>query len=91
MPEEGPLDVLWEGGSYCMSRGVGSIPRSKDGMSDSSGNDCGVGGQMSDLGQGCGVGGGMVRLGDRCGVGVARVATTLFRASGIGGCTWPIP
>ena len=29
-------------------------------MGDSSRNDCGVGGRMSDLGQGCGVGGGMV-------------------------------
>ena len=29
-------------------------------MGDSSRNDRGVGGRMSDLGQGCGVGGGMV-------------------------------
>ena len=56
MAEEGLVDVLWEGGSYCMSGGVGSIPKSKDGMSDSSGNDRGVGGRMSDPGQGCGVG-----------------------------------
>ena len=32
------------------------------------GNDCGVGGQMSDPRHGCGVGGGMVGLGDGCGV-----------------------
>ena len=68
MPEEGPVDVLWEGGSYCMSEGVGSIPRSKDGMGDSSGNDREVGGRMLDLGYGCGVGGRMVGLGDGCGV-----------------------
>ena len=60
MADEGSIDVLWEGGSYCMSGGVGSIPKSKDGMSDSSGNDRGVGGRMSDPGQGCGVGRGMV-------------------------------
>ena len=60
MAEEGPIDVLWEGGSCCMSGGVGSIPRSKDGMGDSSGNDRRMGGQMSDPGQGYGVGGGMV-------------------------------
>ena len=51
-----------------MSGGVGSIPRSKDGMGDSSGNDREVGGRMLDLGYGCGVGGGMVGLGDGCGV-----------------------
>ena len=50
MAKEGPIDVLWEGGSCCMSGGVGSIPRSKDEMGDSSGNDHGVGGQMSDPG-----------------------------------------
>ena len=60
MAEEGPIDVLWKGGSYCMLGGVGSIPRLKDGMCDSSRNDYGVGGRISDLGQGCGVGGGMV-------------------------------
>ena len=60
MAEEGPVDVLWEGGSYCMSSEVGSIPKSKDGMSDNSGNDRGVGGRMSDPGHGCGVGRGMV-------------------------------
>ena len=36
MPEERPVDVLWEGVSECMSGGVGSIPRSKDGMGDNS-------------------------------------------------------
>ena len=44
MAKERPIDVLWEGGSYCMSSGVGSIPKSKDGMGDSSRNDRGVGG-----------------------------------------------
>ena len=44
MAEEGLVDILWEGGSCCMSRGVGSIPRPKDGMGDSLGNDRGVGG-----------------------------------------------
>ena len=73
MAEEGPIDVLWEGGSCCMSGGVGSIPRSKDGMGDSSGNDYGVGGRISDLGQGCGVGGGMVGRGDGCGMGEGMV------------------
>ena len=68
MPGEGPVGVLWEGGSCCMSRGVGPIPRSKDGMGDSSGNDRGMGGRMSDPGHGCGVGEGMVELGDGCGV-----------------------
>ena len=68
MLEEGPVDILWEGGSYCMSGRVGSIPRSKDRMGDSSGNDRGVNGRMSDLGHGCGVGGGMVGLGDGCGM-----------------------
>ena len=67
MAEEGPVGVLWEGGSC--SGGVGPIPRSKDGMGDSSGNDCGVGGWMSDLGHGCGVHGGMVGLRDGGGVG----------------------
>ena len=51
-----------------MSGRVGSIPRSKDGMGDSSGNNRGVGGQISDPGQRCGVGGGMVGQGDGCGV-----------------------
>ena len=73
MAEKGPIDVLWEGGSYCMSGGVGSIPRSKDGMGDSSGNDRGVGGWMSDPRYGCGMGGGMVGLGDGCGVGEGMV------------------
>ena len=54
MPEEGPVGVLWEGGSC--SGGVGPIPSSKDGMGDNSPNNCGVGGRMSDLGHGCGVG-----------------------------------
>ena len=84
MLEEGPVDVLWEGGSYCMSGGVGSIPRSKDGIGDSSGNDHGVGGRMSNLGQGCGVGGGMVGLRDGCGVDGegSRVGTTRGVATG---------
>ena len=73
MVEEGPIDVLWEGGSCCMSGRVGLIPRSKDGMGDSSGNGCGVGGRMSDLGQRCGVGGGMVGRGDGCGMGEGMV------------------
>ena len=78
MLEEGPVDVLWEGDSCCMSGGVGSIPRSKDGIGDSSGNDHGVGGRMSNLGQGCGVGGRMVGLRDGCGVDGegSRVGTT---------------
>ena len=42
-------------------------------MGDSSGNDYGVGGWMSDLGHECGVGGGMVGLGDGCGVGEGMV------------------
>ena len=68
MAEEGPVDVLWEGGSCCMLGGVGSIPKSKDEMGDSSRNDRGVGGRMSDPIQGCGVGGKMVGRGDGCGV-----------------------
>ena len=71
MPEEGPVGVLWEGGSC--SGGVGPTPRLKDGMGDSSRNDCGVGGRMSDLGHGYGVHGGMVGLGDGCGVGEGMV------------------
>ena len=67
MPEEGPVDVIWEGGSVCMSGGVGSIRRSNDG--ESLGNDRGVGGGMSDPGHGCEVGGGMLGVGDGCGVG----------------------
>ena len=73
MPKEGPVDVLWVGGSCCMSRGVGSIPRSKDEMGDSSGKDRGVGGWMSDPRHECGVGGGMVGLGGGCGVGEGMV------------------
>nr|POE81400.1 hypothetical protein CFP56_05903 [Quercus suber] len=69
MLEEGPVDVLWEGGSVCMSGGVGSILRSKDEMSESLGNDCGVGGGMSDSGHRCGIGGGMLGAGDGSGVG----------------------
>ena len=50
MPKEGPIDILWEGGSVCMSRGVGLIPQSNDGMGESSGNDCGVDGcQTQDM------------------------------------------
>ena len=69
MPEEGPVDILWEGGSVCMLGGVGSIPRSNDGMGESLGNGRGVGGGMSDLRHGCGVGEGMFGVGDGCGVG----------------------
>ena len=60
MVEEGPIDVLWEGGYCCMLGRVGSIPKSKDGMGDGSRNDRGVGGRMIDPGQRCGVGGRMV-------------------------------
>ena len=56
-----------------MSGRVGSIPRSKDGMGDNSGNDRGVGGQISDPVQRCGVGGGMVGRGDGCGMGEGMV------------------
>ena len=73
MAEEGEIDVLWEGGSCYMSGGVRSIPRLKDGMGDSSRNDCGVGGRMSDPRQGSGVGGRMVGQGDGCGVGEGMV------------------
>ena len=52
---------------------VGSIIRSKDGIGDSSGNDRGVGGQISDPVQRCGVGGGMVGHGDGCGMGEGMV------------------
>ena len=69
MSEEGPVDVIWEGGSVCMLGGVGSIRRSNDGIGESSENDRGVGGGMSDLGHGCKVGGGMLGVGDGCGVG----------------------
>ena len=51
-----------------MLGGVGSIPKSKDGIGDNSRNDRRVGGRMSDPGQGCGAGGGMVGLGGSCGV-----------------------
>ena len=64
MPKEGPVDVLWEGGSMCMSGGVESIPKSKNEMGESSGNDRGVGGGLSDPRHGCGVGGGMLGVGD---------------------------
>ena len=64
----------------CMTRGIGlkSIPKSNDGMSESSGNDYSVGGGMLDPGHGCEVGGGMLVLGDRYGVGGegSRVGTT---------------
>ena len=73
MAEEGPIDVLWEGGSCCMSGGVGSILRSKDRMDDNLRNDRGVGGRMSNPGQKCGVGGGMVGRGDGCGMGEGMV------------------
>ncbi|KAK9998987.1 hypothetical protein SO802_018590 [Lithocarpus litseifolius] len=70
---KGPIDVLWEGGSVCMSGGVGSIPRSKDGMGESSGNGRGVGEGMSNPGHGCGVSEGMLGVGDGCGVGEGMV------------------
>ena len=73
MPKEGPMDVLWEVGSVCMSRGVGSMPRSKDGMGESLGNDHGVSGGMSDSRHGCGVGGRMLGVGNGCGVGEGMV------------------
>ena len=84
MLEEGPVDILWEGGSMCMSGGVGSIPRSDDGIGESSGNDRGVGGGMTDPGHGCGVGGGMLGVGDGCGVDGegSRVGTTRGVATG---------
>ena len=82
MPKEGPAGVLWKGGSF--SGGVQPIPSSKDGMCDSSPNNCGVGGRMSNLGHGCGVHGGMVGLGARCGVGEegSGVGTTRGVATG---------
>ena len=81
MPEERPVGILWEGGS-CLG-GVRPIPSSKDGMGDSSPNNCGVGGRMSDLGHGCGVGEGMVGLGDGCRVGEGMVG--LKDGGGVGG------
>ena len=71
MPKEGPAGVLWKGGSF--SGGVQPIPSSKDGMGDSSPNNCGVGGRMSNLGHRCGVVGGMMGLGDGCEVGEGMV------------------
>ena len=68
MPKEGLVDVLWEGGSMCMSGEVGSILRSNDGMGESSGNDRRVGEGMLDPGHGCGVGGEMLGVGYGCGV-----------------------
>ena len=53
-----------------MSGGLGSIPRSKDGMGDSSRNDRGVGGGMVGLGDGCGVDG------EGSGVGTTRGVAT---------------
>ena len=49
-----------------MTRGVGlkSIPKSKDGMGESSRNEHGAGGGMLGPRYGYGVGGGMSRLGD---------------------------
>ena len=46
-----------------------SLPRSKDGMGESSGNERGVGGGMLSPRHGCGVGGGMSGPGDGCRVG----------------------
>ena len=78
MPKEGLVDVLWEGGSMCMSGGVGSIPRSIVEMGESSGNDRRVGEGMSDPRHGCGVGGWMLGVGYGCGVDGegSRVGTT---------------
>ena len=73
MSKEGPVDILWEGGSVCMPGGVGSMPRSNDGMGDNSENDHGVGGRMSDPGHIFGVGGGMVGLRGGCGMGKGMV------------------
>lgn len=44
MPEVGPVELLWEGGSVCMTGGVGLklIPRSNDGMCESLGIERGV-------------------------------------------------
>ena len=67
-----------------MSGGVRLILRSKDGMGDSSRNDCGMSGRTLDLGQrsgvgmvgqgdGCGVGEGMVGVGAGCGLGEGMV------------------
>nr|POE92016.1 hypothetical protein CFP56_32654 [Quercus suber] len=62
MLEEGPVGVLWEGGSVCTAREVGLIHRSKDGMGESSGIDHGVGGGMLGLGDGHRVGEGMAGM-----------------------------
>ena len=66
MLELGPVELVWEGGSVCMIGGVGlkSIPRSNNGMGESSGNECAVGGEMLDPGHRCGVGEGMLGLRD---------------------------
>ena len=48
MPEERLVGEWWEGGSC--SGGVRPIPSSKDGMGDSSPNNCGVGGEGSGVG-----------------------------------------
>ena len=85
MLEEGPVDVLWKGGSCCMSGGVGSRPKSKNGMGDNSRNDCGVGGWMSDPRYGCGVGGRMVGLGDGCGGGGGEGMVGLRDGCGVDG------
>ena len=52
MLELGPVELVWEGGSVCMIGGVGlkSIPRSNNGMGESSGNECAVGGEGLELG-----------------------------------------
>ena len=52
-------------------------------MGDTSGNDRGVGGRMSDPRQGCGVDGGMVGLRDGCKVGEGMVG--LRDKCGVGG------
>ena len=82
MAEVGPVELVggrdswsiwplvWEGGFVCMKGGVGLklIPRSKDGMSESLGNERGVGGGMLGLRDGCGVGGEGLGLGTTRGV-----------------------
>ena len=85
MPKEGPMDVLWEGGSVCMLGGVGSILRLKDGIGDSLRNDRGVGGRMVGLGDGCGVGERMVGPGDGCGVDGEGLGVRTTRRVAIGG------
>ena len=43
MPELGPVKLVWKGGFVCMTGGVGlkSIPKSNDGIGESSGMNVG--------------------------------------------------